>query len=144
MNTRRITILLVTILLLSLTGASIAYARASSYLESYFVMLTPKEGENGRMIVSFWVQGTGIMDKIGADAIQIQRRSGSDWITEATYAGEDDPSLFYGTNVSQYRNEFNYYGTPNYDYRAVIYVYAGNSSGSDTGNHTSGSVTCKP
>ena len=78
----------------------------------------------------FDVTALGYMDELGACEIQIQRsKSGSTWLTFATVTKESNTNLV-KSNALSYASCVSYTGTVGYYYRAIITLYAKNSSGS--------------
>lgn len=113
--------------------------RASSRIERTTAQV--KMDTDGNLWVYFSVNAFSIMDDIGASKIAIQRYSGSRWITESTLTPEDVPEM-------QASNELWHYATipyspeySGYSYRAVVSIYATDSSGTSTTTLTSKSVT---
>lgn len=100
-----------------------------------------KIGVDSNLWVYFSVDAISIMDDIGASRITIQRYNGSRWITESTLTPEDMPEM-------QTSNELRHSAAvpyspmySGYSYRAVVDVYATNSTGTSTKTLTSTSVT---
>ena len=68
-----------------------AETRASDRIYRSAVSLSPKS--NGDLSVYFSVQATGIMEKIGASSVVIQRSYGNGWVTEYTFNTSNTPAL---------------------------------------------------
>lgn len=128
------------IVIVSSTVAYAAERRASDYLAGYGIYLVA-EG-NGVMRTRFDVDGTGMMTKIGAQALFIEYKDGNDWKPYETKYGALNPD-FYGYNTVGYAGYAYFNGTPGVEYRVTLQAYAGNSTGSDTGTITSFPETCK-
>lgn len=80
------------------------------------------------------------MTKIGASTIYIYESTDNKSFTRvATYNYEDYPELM-GSGTFYCEDAVTYYGTPGNYYRASVYCYAANSSGSDEKNYTTTSV----
>lgn len=54
---------------------------------------TLSKASNGNLSIFFSVRATGIMQKIGATSVAIQRSSGSGWVTEYTFNTSNTPTL---------------------------------------------------
>lgn len=113
---------------------------ASEYLDGYAIGVNAKGG--GRMSVSFIVYGTGTMDKLGAQKIEVEEWDGVEWVNLIEYSAEDN-AHFYTTNASEYTASVTFYGMPGLQYRATLTAYAEKDGGSDTGTVTSPITTCK-
>lgn len=88
----------------------------------------------------FDVLGTGVMDKIGASEIKIQRSSdNSNWTTMKTYSMDDYTNMIC-ENTGTHASYVTYAGTKGYYYRAYIKLYAKNESGSATWARYSSSI----
>lgn len=131
--------LLFAVLMIVSTSAFAMDARASSRIVTSSTRI--KIGVDSNLWVYFSVDAISTMDDIGASKITIQRYSGSRWITESTFTPEDAPEM-------QTSNELRHSAAipyspkySGYSYRAVVTVYATNSSGTSTTTLTSDSVT---
>ena len=131
--------LLVAVLMIMSTSAFAMDMRASSRIENSSARI--KKGVDGNLWVYFSVDAVSTMDDIGASRITIQRYNGSRWITESTLTPEDMPEM-------QTSNELRHSAAvpyspmySGYSYRAVVDVYATNSTGTSTKTLTSTSVT---
>ncbi len=131
--------LLFAILMIMSTSALAMDMRASTRIERSSVRI--KIGVDDNLWVYFSVDAVSIMDDIGASRITIQRYNGSRWITESTLTPEDMPEM-------QASNELRHSAAvpyspmySGYSYRAVVDVYATNSTGTSTKTLTSTSVT---
>lgn len=128
------------VLLVMATTTIPAFARASDYLDDYYVSLYA--AGNGEMRVAVVVNGVGILDKIGVTRIDIEQKVNGKWIYYDTLDSVDHPE-FYTYNARTYLNEIPFDGTPGVSYRVTVKVYAGRGSGSDTGYVPSPVSTCK-
>lgn len=137
------------LLVLTLVGSSACAVAAESedpaphaslYLDAYSVSITPKG--NSKMSVTFIVYGTGNMDCLGAQKIEIEEWDGSDWAPTGTLSAESN-SGFYAYNASEHAASTSFYGTPGIQYRATLTAYAELDGGSDTGTFTCTPKTCR-
>lgn len=138
MKKRIISFLLAT-LMMACTAVS-AFARASDYLDDYYVDLYA--AGNGKMVVQVVVNGVGILDKIGVRRIDIEQKVNGTWTYYDTLDAVEHPE-FYTYNARTYLNEIPFDGTPGVSYRVTVMVYAQRGSGSDTGYISSMAETCK-
>lgn len=132
---------LVVVLALCLGIATTASARSSLYLSMYRAWLsTPGNGEI-RIVVD--VQATDDMDEVGASTIQLweSKDDGENWTCVRTYVKSLHPEMI-ATNTYYYCDvAATYAGTPGYQYYAIVAIYAGNSTGSDTRYYQTPTVT---
>lgn len=125
------------------TTSPLAGARASDYLERYAIQL--RAGGSGSMTINMSVDGTGPMSRVGVQKVVIDEKNSSTgtWHTYETWAGADDPDLYYATDAWFYMHTHYFDGTPGKYYRVTITAHAVlNGSGSDTGTVTSTTVLC--
>lgn len=113
---------------------------ASLYLDAYAIGVKAKG--NCKMVVTFIVYGTDIMDCLGAQEIAVEEWDGVEWTPTATYSVEKN-SKFYTSNASEHAESVTFYGLPGVNYRATLTAYAELDGGSDTGTVTSNPETCK-
>lgn len=66
-------------------------ARASDRI--YYSTATLSKASNGNLSIYFSVRATGVMEKIGASSVAIQRSSDSGWVTEYTFTTSNTPTL---------------------------------------------------
>ena len=126
-------IAIIIVLTLLFSNTVLATMESSQYLSYYNAYIT----KNGNTIeVNFVVQGTRIMDQIGATEIYLYERanSSSSWAlvqtflyTDAAYASDmmDSYASFKDDYVS-------YSGNSSYQYKAYVTVYAEKDGGSDS------------
>lgn len=98
---------------------------------------TLSKASNGDLSVYFSVQATGIMEKIGATSVAIQRSSGSGWTTEYTFNTSNTPALLVKNSdwhgmVLTYPPRFS-----GVEYRAVVMIYVKDATGISTQQLTS-------
>lgn len=114
--------------------------RASAYLDGYTVGIEARG--NGTIAVMMNVDGTGVMDKIGVREVEIDYKENGTWkYYDSLYAAEHPE--FYDYDSRDFMGTTYFQGTPSVLYRVTLTVYAGNSTGHDTGYITSYAVTCK-
>lgn len=120
-------------LVLSVTAFA-ADIRASSRFVRYSAELSA--GNDGNIYVLFSVTASNTMDVIGASSIAIQRYDNAQWVTERTLTVKDEPEM-QTTNSTRYSASISYEPVfSNARYRAVVSVYAKDSSGSSTAQTT--------
>ena len=66
-------------------------ARASDRISHTTATLS--KVSNGDLSVFFSVRATGIMEKVGATSVAVQRSSGNSWVTEYTFNTSSTPTL---------------------------------------------------
>lgn len=109
--------------------AEAAEERASHFFAGYSVYLWESTNE-----AWFEVTAVGIMDKLGASEIEIQRSTDQvNWTTMQTF-DMDDYSQMTATGKASYANCVPYTFTNGYYYRGVVTLYAkkGNNVGKST------------
>lgn len=129
--------LILSILLLNTAGAINFGTYASAYISETEVWAeSDRDGE-----VTFWGDVTCVnkMDKIGISKIVIQKKVSNSWTNVYTKFGSTTNSLL-STDKSKYVCSVPYDGVSGQIYRAVITLYAGDSTGSDTKERTTNAV----
>lgn len=126
---KRIVACLLVVLMMAYTAVP-AFARASDYLDDYYVDLYAT-GDGG-MSVAVVVNGVGVLDKIGVRRIDIEQKVDGKWVYYDTLDAVEHPE-FYVYDARTYLNEIPFDGTPGISYRVTVMVYAQRGSGSDTG-----------
>lgn len=130
--------LVLSLALLLAVPAQAAEARSSSFFTRSAVYLY--ETSSTTFQAWFDVTGTGIMDKIGAKEIKIQRSSDNEnWTTMATYSMDNYSSLIC-ENTSTHSACVTYTGSKGYYYRAYIKLYAKNETGTATWSRYTSSI----
>lgn len=134
---------MITFFLICTTIVSSAYAssitvKSSLYLSNYNA--TAFSSDNGSITVGLNVYATREMSNIGATRIVIQEKSGTSWVSVQTYYSSSTPGML-SNNTSGYSSNLTYYGVQGNTYRAIVTVYAGNSSGSSSAVVTTNAVT---
>lgn len=102
---------------------------------------TLSKKSDGDLSIHFSVRATGIMEKIGASSVAIQRSTGSGWVTEYTFNTSNTPAL-QRENKAQYGTVLTY--SPRFagvDYRAVVMIYVKDATGTSTQQLASKIVT---
>lgn len=101
---------------------------------------TLSKASNGDLSVFFSVRATGIMEKVGATSVAVQRSSGNSWVTEYTFNTSNTPTLLMENSdwngmVLTYSPRF-----IGVSYRAVVMIYVKDATGASTQQLTSRSV----
>lgn len=137
----RVTVFLFAVILL--VGTTSASARSSLYLDCYRAWLTPKSG--AKINVNIDVQAVGDMDDVGAEEVTIYESSdgGDTWDDVAIYHCALFPELLDHNTYWYYETPISHQGTAGYKYFAVVTVYAGDSTGSDSREYTTTTVTAR-
>lgn len=114
--------------------------RASDYL-AYYAAYAIAES-NGEIIIEFEVDGTGRMDFVGASYIVVQEMVGTKWIGVSTYFGSTSNDML-DDNSFSHIGSIAYKGTQGKQYRALVTVYAEDSTGDDSRTIITNTVTAK-
>ena len=117
-----------------------AVNRASDYLNYYSAYALASS--NGTVIIEFEVDGAGRMDLVGSSYVIVQEKSGSNWVGVSTYWGSSSNGML-GENTVSHIGKVTYSGTRGKEYRAIVTVYAENSTGDDSRTIITNSVTAK-
>ncbi len=131
---RAVFVLLCVVMLCSIPAYA-AETRASDRI--YHSTATLSKASNGDLSVFFSVQATGVMEKIGATSVAIQRSSGSGWVTEYTFNTSNTPTLL-RENKDRHSMVLTY--SPRFtgvEYRAVVMIYVKDVTGVSTQQLTS-------
>lgn len=113
-------------------------ARADDRIYHSATSLSKKS--NGELSIYFSVQGTHVMEKIGASSVAIQRNTDSGWVTEYTFTTSNTPAL-QRKNWDQHSTVLTY--SPRFtgvEYRAVVMIYVRDATGTSTQQLTSKNV----
>ena len=127
--TRCICLLLVCVMMFSTTAfaAETAEPRGSDFFAASSVYFWNTSGRNYQ--IWFDVTAKSTMQKLGASEITVQRSTdNSNWTTVQTYL-MGDYSQMTTSNTGHYAYYFCFTATSGYSYRAIVYLYAKNSSG---------------
>ena len=127
--TRGVCFLLVVVMMFALPAlaAEVAEPRSSNYFMYSSVYFWNTSGN----IYEIWfdVTSVSIMQEVGVSKIIVQRSTDEEnWTTVKTYYKEDYPQMT-KTNAAHNCNCVPFTATPGYSYRAIVYLYARNSSG---------------
>lgn len=137
----------VTIFVFAMTmfvGNVFAAEQSSLYLDAYRAWLTPQS--DGEIAVSIHVQAVDYMDDVGALSVEIYESSdgGSTWERVRTYYSSMYPELLVQDDYLYYDTPIFHQGTAGYKYCAIVEVYAGDSTGSDSRSYQTHTVTAIP
>lgn len=137
---RMTTFVLAAMLLIGTVSAS---TRSSLYLDGYRAWLTPKSG--GKINVTINVQAVGDMDNVGALSVEMYESSdgGSTWHRDGSYASALYPELLQQDTYLYYETPLSHQGVAGYKYYAIVTVYAGDSTGSDSREYQTTTVTAR-
>ena len=127
--TRCVCLLLVCVMMLGTTAfaAEAAESRASDYFWYSSVYFWNTSGRNYQ--IWFDVTAVGTMAELGTSKIQLQRSTDEvNWTTFRTFYRDDYPQMI-ATNTGQHGNCVSFTATTGYSYRAIVTLYAKNSSG---------------
>ena len=127
--TRCLCLLLVCVMMFATTAfaAEPVDSRASNFFAASSVYFWNTSGNNYQ--IWFDVTATGTMQKLGASKITVQRSTdNSNWSTVQTYL-MGDYSQMTASNTVHHANYVSFTATSGYSYRAIVYLYAKNSSG---------------
>ena len=126
-------------MVLSLVITTYATTRASAHLDSYCASLTPKN--SSKIAITVDVDGTGLMDDIGATKIYVYRSTDNEhFYYLRTFDSKDYPVMM-KHNVYYYCDTpIIFQGVSGYYYYAHVDVYAAKDGGSSTRSYTTSSV----
>jgi hypothetical protein len=133
-----ITVFIILSLLFSLAVSASAATTASNYLDNYSA--SAQAGTNHKVLISFDVNATRIMNSVGASQIVVQVNNNGVWTGVSTYTGSISNGMLAANNLSN-TGSISYFGIAGKQYRARVTVYAGNSTGSDSRTITTNTVT---
>lgn len=135
---KKASVCLFLILIFCSVTASAVDLRASSRI-TYATASMTKE-RDGNICISLYLKAKDIMNELGADNVEIQRYTGTKWVSEYTIELKDMPELMI-ENESSFELIFTY--SPQYSknsYRAKVSYYAEDGEGSSRLNVTSNSI----
>lgn len=112
-----------------------AVSRASEYLKHYEATLS-SGGSSGELRLNFDVTATGKMTSMGIEKIIIYKANG---VEAANIDGTTRNGLLV-SNTFRHKSSYTYTGTPGTSYYAVVTFYAGDGSGSDSKEYTTGTA----
>lgn len=101
---------------------------SSSYIDAYDSALS--RGVGAEFHIWFHVMGTGTMDEIGASEIRVQQSptGTGDWTTVKIFRKADYPKMVC-QNSGYHNTHVTYYGLSGNYYRAIVLLYAKDSTG---------------
>lgn len=114
-------------MMLSTTAA--ATPRASDQLGAYEVDAVACG--SGKIAIAFSVEGTGIMDSIGAEKIKIYEAYGSDGWMLVRSIGSSTAGMT-ASNKNLYGTTMYYNGVSGVEYKVQVTIFATNSKGTDS------------
>jgi len=128
------TVRLISLILLAamlLSTAAFAATLQSDYI--YYTSCSASRSGN-TVTINFSITGKGTMTKIGSTSIYLYENAGSGWSLVKTYSYLNPlyAATLMGSNTYYKNGSVTYNGVSGRNYYAVIYYYAGNSSGSDS------------
>lgn len=117
--------------------------RSSLYLSRYRAWLTPESG--AKIDVTIDVQAVDDMDDVGALSVEmfVSSDGGSTWERDGTYYSALYPELLDQDTYLYYDTPISHQGVAGYKYCAVVTVYAGDSTGSDSREYQTTTVTAR-
>lgn len=134
MKRKFISTILVFLMIASLFATSVMAAQEASHYLAFYGGSITKSGSTIK--VNFEVQGTNIMDVVGATEIYLYERSDSNssWSLVETYLSSDSTytSQMINTNSSIKHSHVSYSGSSSMQYMAYITCYAEKDGGSDS------------
>lgn len=120
--------------------AATYYPNASYYLSFYSA--TADTGKSGSVTVNFNVNATRVMDSVGASYIVVQEYSNGNWKGVGSYFGSTSNGML-ASDTNSTVGFITYTGTAGKQYRALVTVYAGKGTGSDSRTVTTNTVTAR-
>lgn len=111
------------------TTATAAMPRASDQLGAYEVNAVACG--SGKLAIAFSVEGTGIMDSIGAEKIKIYEAFGSDGWMLVRSIGTSTSGMT-ASNKNLYGTTMYYNGISGVEYKVQVTIFATNSKGTDS------------
>ena len=119
---------------ISLSESASAAVNSSDYLDWYLSGLTAESG--GSITISVKIDACGDMTKVGASKIYLyESADGKSFTRIETYKYEDYPEMM-GSGWYYIADPITFTGTPGYAYYAIVYCYAGDSTGHDEKPYT--------
>ena len=101
--------------------------RASDQLSSYGITIS---ADPGAITIRVSVYGTGTMDKIGCESIEVYSKDGSRWDTEINWDEDDEYMSSY--NTFAYAHTFSIPTIKNVEYLVNVTIFAEDDYGRDT------------
>jgi len=118
-------------------------SRSSLYLSYYRAWLTPES--DGIVDVTIDVRAVDDMDDVGALSVEmyVSTDGGSTWDRDGSYSNALFPELLDQDTYWYYDTPISHQGVAGYKYFAVVTVYAGDHTGSDSREYTTPTVTAR-
>lgn len=139
-------VILSVVCILLLQGTALALGGRST-LASEYIMGTYANifaDRNGGITVGANIVGTGKMSEIGITAIYLYENNGTTTSLVKIFRSTDEEySYLMGSNKTSHTAEVQYDGLVGYQYYARVYFKAGDSTGSDTFDDFTPTVTAK-
>lgn len=116
-------------LLSSFAYAGAVATRSSLYLSDYSASISA--GKNSTISISATIYGNGYLSEIGVSKVTVYESSdGRNYSIYGTYLSDDYPSMM--SSGTQYRDTVvQFTGTVGRTYKATVYCYGSDGSGSD-------------
>lgn len=114
-----------------MTMAVPAFARASDQINDYLIDVV---SANEQLYIDFSVSGTGLMDRVGCESIDIYLSDGSNWIKQESF--DENDSGMSKRNVRRFANTVTADCEAGARYRVVVTIFAENSAGRDSRTQT--------
>lgn len=109
-----------------------AFPRASKQIDRCEIGAIRSGG--GKITISFYIEGTGKMQYLGAESIVIYQESGGSWVEVESYDRHDRGMV--GNNMLEFSGNIVFSGTAGKDYKIQAEFFAENSSGYDSATKT--------
>lgn len=127
---RALSLILVIVIIVSVSSLS-AFARASEYIN--LTTATISSPSKGKVTVDFSVIGTGYMNRIGVQKIEIYKSN--DEKADTIYSTDAGYSHLMISNDYKHEGAASCSVPTGYRYYAIVYFYASDSKGSDVIEH---------
>ena len=115
--------------------------RSSLYLDSYMAAVTPVA--NGKLVISVDVSARRNCTQLGSDDIYLyESTDGVHFTLVRHYQYQDYPNMM-GSGWDYCRDAVTYQGTVGRYYAATVYIFAGDSSGSDSRRYETSTVRAR-
>lgn len=139
---KKATTLFLTLVLFTVASSAVS-GRSSLYLSRYRAWLTPKD--DGIVNVTIDVQAVDDMNNVGATKVEMYESSdgGTTWHRDGTYLSALYPELLVQGTYLYYDTPISHEGTAGNKYYAVVTVFAGDNTGSDSKTYVTATVTAR-
>lgn len=123
-NIARVLSVLLCVALLCAIPAYAAEAGTNGSAQISYHLTSLRKGTDGVLYIATSVTTNRLMNKLGASSVELQRLTGSNWVTVATYTPEQFPAMM-GTNEATHTLVLTFeYSGPTATYRALAHYYA--------------------